>query len=213
MNKHTTKPVLPDYYMIDGVKCTDKTQIVNKFNDFFSSIGQEIGNNVPRNNTSFTDYLPQTHNKSIFFDPATPNDITRITTKLKNKSSHGHDLISTKLLKLSIGSIVTPLTHIINQSMQTGIVPSKMKIARVIPIFKTGDKHSFNSYRPISLLPSFSKILEKTIANKLIKYLETEKLLYKHQYGFRPNHNTIHPIIHLLNHIAQENDTDPFSIH
>ena len=81
-----------------------------------------------------------------------------------------------------------------------------MKLAKVVPIFKSGDKHQFNNYRPISILPAFSKILEKIVAKKLIKYLESEHLLYKHQYGFRPNHSTIHPIIHLLNDITKEND-------
>ena len=83
-----------------------------------------------------------------------------------------------------------------------------MKMAKVVPIFKSGDKHIFNNYRPINIhvLPAFSKILEKTVANKLMKFLETYKLLYKHQYGFRPKHSTIHPIIHLLDQIATNND-------
>ena len=81
-----------------------------------------------------------------------------------------------------------------------------MKIARITPIFKSGSQNLFNNYRPISLLPSYSKILEKVIASKLIKYLESNNLLYKHQYGFRGKHSTIHPIIHLLNQVAMEND-------
>ncbi len=90
--------------------------------------------------------------------------------------------------------------------MTTGIVPQDMKIARVIPIHKSGNQHTFNNYRPISILPAFSKIIEKVMSNKLIKYLESQTLIYKHQYGFRPKHSTIHPILHLLNHIANEND-------
>ena len=64
----------------------------------------------------------------------------------------------------------------------------------------------FNNYRPISILPAFSKILEKIICNRLLHFLETKNILYKHQYGFRKNHNTIHPIIHLLKDIANAND-------
>ena len=81
-----------------------------------------------------------------------------------------------------------------------------MKIAKVVPIFKSGDKHIFNNYRPISILPAFSKILEKIVANKLMKFLETYKLLYKHQYGFRHKYSTMHPINHLLDQIATNND-------
>ena len=109
-------------------------------------------------------------------------------------------------MKNSIDHIILPLTHIINQSLATGIVPHDMKIAKVIPIFKSGNKNIFNNYRPISILPAFSKILEKVMANKLMNYMESNNLFYQHQYGFRPKHSTIHPIIHLLNQIAEEND-------
>ena len=81
-----------------------------------------------------------------------------------------------------------------------------MKIAMVIPIFQSGEKTQFTNYRPISILPVFSKILEKIMASKLLIFVETHKQLYSHQYGFRRGHNTIHPIILLLNKIAEEND-------
>ena len=77
---------------------------------------------------------------------------------------------------------------------------------KVIPIFKTGDKTEFNNYRPISMLPVFSKILEKIIAKKLMSFLEGTNQLYTHQYGFRARHSTTHPVIHLLNQIANAND-------
>ena len=83
-----------------------------------------------------------------------------------------------------------------------------MKIVRAMPIFNSGDKHNFRNYRPISILPDFSKILEKVIATKLIKYLDFNKLFYEDQYGFRPKNNITHPIIHLLNQIAMSNDKD-----
>ena len=139
-------------------------------------------------------------------DPVTPADIINFTSKIKAKSSQGHDGISSKLIKESIHHIATPFTHIVNQSLYTGVVPINMKLAKVIPIFKSGDKHIFNNYRPISILPAFSKILEKILANKLFKFMEQHKLFYEHQYGFRSKHSTVHPIIHLLNQVATEND-------
>ena len=75
-----------------------------------------------------------------------------------------------------------------------------------VPIFKNGNKKLFNNYRPISILPAFSKILEKIVCNRLLHFLESKNILYKHQYGFRKNHNTIHPVIHLLKDIANAND-------
>ena len=78
-----------------------------------------------------------------------------------------------------------------------------MKIAKVVPIYKSSDQSILKNYRPISLLPAFSKILEKAMYIQLMAFLKTNTILYKHQYGFRPNHSTIHPIIHLLNHCAE----------
>ena len=100
-------------------------------------------------------------------------------------------------MKNSIDIILEPLTHIINQSLKTGTVPSEMKIAKVIPIHKSSDPSILKYYRPVILLPAFSKLLEKNVFSAL-----KHKILYKHQYGFRPKHSTIHPILHLLNHCA-----------
>ena len=88
----------------------------------------------------------------MFLDPITPNDIIETVSKFKNKNI---DEISIKLVKESILPISNPLAHIINQSMTNGIVPINMKLAKVVLIFKSGDKHQFNNYRPISILPAF----------------------------------------------------------
>ena len=80
------------------------------------------------------------------------------------------------------------------------------------PVFKSGDRGSTNNYRPISLLPIFSKILEKLVANRLAEFLKRFNVLFKHQYGFQKAHSTIHPIVHFLNHIADANNKKHFTI-
>ena len=77
-----------------------------------------------------------------------------------------------------------------------------MKIAKVVPIYKSSDSTILQNYRPVSLLPAFSKLLEKIVFKQLMRFLTGQNILYDHQYGFRPKHSTIHPIIHLLNHCA-----------
>lgn len=203
-----TKPrtPMPEYFTYNNSVLHDKKDIANKFNIFFANIGKELSENVQNPNHNYTEYMNHGHNRSIFLKPINPNDILNIVANLKSKTSRGHDGISTKLVKQTIEHILIPLTHIINKSMQEGVVPDQMKLAKIIPIFKTGDKHTFNNYRPISLLPAFSKIIEKVLSKQLIQFLESENLIYKHQYGFRPHHSTIHPIIHLLNQISEEND-------
>jgi len=97
-----------------------------------------------------------------------------------------------------------PITHmIINRSFITGIFPDKLKIAKVIPIYKTLNKGELNNYRPIRLLPAFSKLFEKIMYKNVVSFLDSKTLLYKHQYSFRSKHSTIHPILHLINQCAE----------
>ena len=97
-----------------------------------------------------------------------------------------------------------PLEHIINLSMTTGIVPYELKKAIVIPLFKNGDPNIFNNYRPISLLPIFSKVMGKVIYARCISFLKKKKhILYEYQFGFRGNHSTNHALSLLLEKLAQ----------
>ena len=105
---------------------------------------------------------------------------------LKPQNSTGHDGISSKLLKYLAPSLAFPITTIVN--FKTGIVPSKMKIAKIIPIYKAKDKMSMGNYRPISLLPATSKILEKAVHSRLYSYLKSKNICVGDQYGLRPNH-------------------------
>jgi hypothetical protein len=86
--------------------------------------------------------------------------------------------------------IISPLTYICNQSLAQGIFLDKLKFAVVKPIFKNCDKYEPSNYRPISLLSTFSKILEKVIHNRLYKHIDRNYILYNNQYGFRPNSST-----------------------
>jgi len=115
--------------------------------------------------------------------------------------------ISTALLKKVSLQIVTPLVHIFNQSLATGQIPEKFKIAKVIPIFKSGDALNPSNYRPISLLSTFSKILEKIVYTRLYSYLDENSLLSKQQFGFRPKHSTTHPMSLILNHVTHALNT------
>ena len=173
---------------------------------FFVNIGEQTAKNLPQPTNSFSDYLNKNYAANLFMFPTNEAEILHTTTNLKASTSEGYDNISTKILKQTMKEVATPLTHIINLSLFHGIFPNDMKLAKIIPIFKNGNTKLFNNYRPISILPAFSKILEKIVCNRLLHFLETKYILYKHQYGFRKNHNTIHPIIHLLKDIANAND-------
>lgn len=105
--------------------------------------------------------MGESNHNSIFLDAITENEVLREIDQLDVNKSGGYDEISPKVVKAASKHIVKPLMHIYNQSFVTGIVPSELKIAVVTPIFKSNDRESFSNYRPISVLPCFSKILEK----------------------------------------------------
>ena len=130
--------------------------------------------------------------------------IANVITKLKNKSSYGHDNISNKLIKSAKNVLIKPLTLIVNQCLHTGIYTSQLKLSRVKPLFKSGDKSKFNNYRPISLLPSLSKIFESVIFDQLLHYFVENNLLSMEQLGFRPGHSTELAAIRLVDYLMSE---------
>ena len=134
--------------------------------------------------------MKQNITSSFSFDTVTPEHISKIIRKLKSKSSSGHDGLSSIQLKYISHDITSILTFIINQSLCTGIFPTTLKIAKISPIFKKGDPHFTDNYRPISLLPIMSKVFEKVVFIQLYDYMTKNKLLYKSQYGFRKFHST-----------------------
>ena len=131
-----------------------------------------------------------------------------VINSLTNKSRVGIDGISTILLKCIAPSIIKPLTLIINQIMKTGVFPNKIKLAKVIPIYKKDGPTQVTNYRPISLLPVLSKVVEKTIAKQLSEYFEENKLFNQNQYGFRTGHSTEHAALELVDKITSQMDNN-----
>ena len=107
--------------------------------------------------------------KSFFLEPVTENEVLKVVKSSPNKTSMDHSVINFALVKECISFLSIPISHIANISFEMGIFPDRMKIAKVIPIFKSGLKDSSTNYRPVSLLPQFSKISEKLFNNRLNK--------------------------------------------
>jgi hypothetical protein len=116
---------------------------------------------------------------------ASTQEITRIIKSLKMKNSSGYDEISSRIIKVSLPFIISPLTYICNAIFSTGVFPDRLKFAIIRPLFKKGEAQNVANYRPISLLTSFSKIIEKLLYARLIKHIETNNMLAQEQYGFR----------------------------
>ena len=160
----------------------------------------------PPDKTNASKSNPCVSPKSIFLSPTTEEELLDITSEIKPSTSCGIDGISPSILKQVMPNIVKPVMYIFNLSMSTGIVPSQLKVARVIPIFKSGDSHSFNNYRPISILPALSKILEKLVYSRIIVFVNKHNILTPAQFGFRPKHSTYMAINELYDKITSALD-------
>ena len=145
-------------FCINGNNVAESELIANEFNEFFTTIGSKLSSTISCN-VSPMSYVDITEH-SIYIYATTPTEVKQIIKSLKN-SSPGWDEIPAFLLKLCANYYVQPLTYIINKSIENGIFPNELKLARVVPIFKSGDPSSICNYRPISVLSFFSKIFEK----------------------------------------------------
>jgi hypothetical protein len=189
---------------INGVVERDETTIANRFNTFFTNVGKEISNSVPNveakpeNFVGYDCLVPDMN-----LGNTTPEHVISIIKKSKPKNSCDSQGVSNKMIKFIGYEIAAPLAHIFNLSLTSGVFPNKLKQARVIPIFKSGDQLDCDNYMPISLISAISKILEKIVAEKLVRHLSVNDLLYNHQYGFRPKHSTEHNLMQILNYVTQ----------
>ena len=114
----------------------------------------------------------------MFVESTNENEITEIVMSLKD-SAAGWDGLSAKILKQIISFVKLPLAHVFNRSLACGVVPNELKLAKVLPLFKADSKVVFSNYRPVSILPVMSKILEKLMYNRLLSFLNKHDILYK----------------------------------
>ena len=145
------------------------------------------------------------------FRPIEPEEIISEILTLSSNKSYGLYSCPIRLLKCSRQILGEPLAIIFNTSIESGIFPTKLKIAKVIPIFKAGDATAPSNYRPISLLSIFNKIFEKLIYKRLNSYLISKEIISESQYGFREKHSTEHAILDIISKIQANMDKKLFS--
>ena len=170
--------------------CSDPLHIATKFNNFFANIGPSLASKVPSTQLSHKDFLVGHYANCFFLNPTTPFEVSSIVHSLKNSKREGVEGLSLSPIKETIDLLAAPLSHICNLSFERGVFPDKLKIAKIVPVFKSDDPSLFSNYRPISILPCLSKVLEKLFYLRLSEFLTKFNILNHHQYGFRPHHST-----------------------
>ncbi len=205
-HSHTIKEI-----NCNGDVITDPLQIATKFNEYFVNIGPNLANSIPPVNGNYLSTILR-NNSSMFVYPSTPNEVISVTSQLKSNKSAGYDGIEPMVIKNIIQYIASPLSDIINKSFTQGYVPDKLKIAKVIPLHKSDDKCNISNYRPISVLPVFSKILEKIMYCRLSNFLTSNNTICPNQYGFREKHSTYMALLNLIDKISEQLDNKKYSL-
>lgn len=207
INKNCKGDEFPKYFQVNDKTVSDPKSIANEFNQYFINIGPALATEIiPPENKTFKDYLNDTTCPNFEFSCVNEKTVVNAINDLKPKSSSGVDKLSNKLLKVIKDEICKPLTIIVNQCFSTGIFPDALKVARVLPIYKKKENYLFDNYRPVSILPSISKVLEKLMHAQLYDHFTSSKLFYDSQYGFRNKHSTELAALEIIHRIVNKMD-------
>jgi len=204
MNKCKTKlSKFPKTFYDNKGYCYKGEEVPEGFNILFSSIGAELEKSIPSPSSCPLQYIKEPLHECLTNTPCTtPVQIKNIIKSL-NPVGGGIDGISSFILLGTYEPLMHHLTYFFNLCLRTAVFPDKLKVAIIAPIYKTGDKDQFNNYRPISLLPIFSKILEKIMHITLMTFLNDNDILNPFQFGFRKQHSTYMPIVHMHDEVTK----------
>ena len=156
---------------INKVDVYNKREIADAFNDFFTNIGQKLASQIPESSKTFKTYINKV-NAIMESKPLLINELKDPFFSLKTNKSSSVDDGSFNIIKKCFGVLCEPLIYLFQLSLEKRVFPDDLKIEKVTPIHKAGDNSNISNYRPISVLPCFSKILERLMYNCLYKYLK-----------------------------------------
>jgi len=200
-----------DTFIINNKTTPDKSIISNKFNEYFINVGPSLANKIPPSDTSYLTYMQGNFTKSFGLVATNTNEVSSVVKCLNTKPSAGYDVIPNGIMKVSIHFTANILSKIINKSFLEGQVLDLLKIANVCHVFKNGHKSHISNYRPITVLPSFSKVFEKIVYNRLIGYLTNCNVLINYQFDFHNKYSTTNAVLELVDKILDAIDNKYYS--
>ena len=197
--------------MQDGERIISEPKAVaSKFNKFFATIGCRIARKlcfVSKDAWKKYESAIQTDDENLCELQCVGTEaVSKILHSLKVNKAAGLDKIPARLVRDAEVELAPSLTYLINKSITDGTVPALWKVARVTPLYKSEDKLLVENYRPISVLPVLSEVLERVVHTQMSAYLDHLSLLYKHQYGFRRGRSTAQAVGQLNNFVIDAMD-------
>ena len=171
--------------------------IAEAFNDFFVSIGPKLSDEFDHITPDFPENLATGPESLFTLSEISEYEVFQLLNDLKVSKSTGIDSIPSRVLKISAEIISPSLAWIFNFCIKTGVYIDDWKKAWVVPIYKSENRKKCENYRPISILLIISKIFERSVFNQLYEFLNSNSLLFKHQFGFRPKNSTLAALIQM----------------
>ena len=206
---------LPSSFLHNDLELKNLLEIANAFNTHFANIGKSLASEIENtitNDANYMQYLNTPSLKTCKFKCVSPAEVMKAIDDIENKNSSGHDGISNKTLKFIKFESSKPLALIINQMITTGNFPESFKKSKIVSLFKKGAPSLLTNYRPISLLPTISKIFERIIHDQMYEYLNDNNLLAELQFGFCKLHSTEYAAVKLIDHVAKQMESGHISL-
>ena len=194
LNLYLNRLPLPDTFDIDGEPVSDPIVISNAFCKHYSSIAVHLASKIPQSAISYAEFLTGDYPAVKILYPTTESEVRKIISSLTLTRTTGLDGFGNIHLKKLKKDIVKPITKLINKSFQTGKFPDALKIAKILPTYKSKERNLINNYRPISVLPALSKIFDRVVKERLFKHMRNLNILYESQYGYKHQHSTVNAI-------------------
>lgn len=189
-----------------GCLLSQPKHIASAFNDHFIN-ASVFSSTMPSGFSTSSAVPPPRYNQSsLFLRPADENEVLEVFNNLNNSKARDVYDVSPSFIKSVSNCLITPLTILFNNSLLEGVFPSMLKTSKVVPVFKKGEKHSINNYRPISILPSFSKVFERLMYNRLMDFLIKHSIIASNQFGFLRGKSTADAINAFLTEVMSALD-------
>ena len=206
-----SKTSSPSCLNINDNLITDPPTIATSFNDYFTSIADNIRKTIPNSRKQFSSFLKNPVHNSLFFFQTDTTEVSQMLSSLDTNKSSGPYSIPSQILPLITDHISAPLAKIFNLSFSCGIFPNNLKIAKVIPVHKKESPLELTNYRPISILSNIEKVFEKLIYCRVYEFLKSNKVLYKEQFGFRKGYSTSQTLLNITQKIMDALDKGQFA--
>lgn len=204
-NKNKTRNQITEIKSTDGIKITNQTDIVNEINNYFASVGKILAEeqiSTSRLQPQTTTTLRKNIKPQLSCNKTDNREIEQIISKMKKNKAPGFDGITNDFIIKHRKFLIPTLNKLINNTLKSGIYPEYLKQTIIIPVHKKGNRDELQNYRPISLLSSLNKILEKVIHNRMSDHISANNIIYKQQYAFQTQSGTTSAVLDIIENIA-----------